>query len=571
VTQFANYKAPHEDSSFLCEPPADNWSAKADCHSRLWLTEIRWSGIELNEIRQWTRRDALRYSHCNTNTCSDLNSETDDDLKRWYVSGHQPELFHPGVWFKNFILYAAAQRQNAVSLNVVIDHDSSTPVSIIAPVTLSDGTLGTKHISVSDPTVKASVENVPWELTFENEPSDWYRFQEEVNGLELLPRAPASRESLGPLANRIIPLVVQAIGEGAPLGKAIASARHQIELDSGVRNHEILFSQLAQGRGFSAFVFEILSTLESFRDIYHSSREAYREHHRIKNASQPIPRLSQQFDGEFEWLEAPFWVYRKDDPIRRPLWVRYTTNSLIVSNLNGWESTIDRCGSFEAVNFWWEELLRKQVAIRPRALTTTLFMRLAIADLFLHGIGGGKYDQITDMIIRKWCGIEPPAFAVATATLFLPMKSIATAARSTEHSSETTGAIRERLRDYKFNPERLVSDHFFPRLEELLREHQTLLNSIPTGAMKAQWHLTLQDNKSEIRMALNVTEHEVSEQLRQSIEVDRQKKIRASREYSMALFPDVLTQQKLIELASANFASTEKPFVQQSREKLKLM
>ena len=40
-------------------------------------------------------------------------------------------------------------------------------------------------------------------------------------------------------------------------------------------------------------------------------------------------------------------------------------------------------------------------ALRPRALTLTLFARLCVADFFIHGIGGGKYDEVTDRIIRE--------------------------------------------------------------------------------------------------------------------------------------------------------------------------
>ncbi len=38
--------------------------------------------------------------------------------------------------------------------------------------------------------------------------------------------------------------------------------------------------------------------------------------------------------------------------------------------------------------------------VLPRALTTTLFLRTFIADLFIHGIGGGQYDRLTDRIVE---------------------------------------------------------------------------------------------------------------------------------------------------------------------------
>ncbi len=59
--------------------------------------------------------------------------------------------------------------------------------------------------------------------------------------------------------------------------------------------------------------------------------------------------------------------------------------------------------------------------LAPRALMLTAFMRLFACDLFVHGLGGGIYDQITDAWIKAW----RPAWtlaptAVVTATLHLP-------------------------------------------------------------------------------------------------------------------------------------------------------
>ncbi len=50
-----------------------------------------------------------------------------------------------------------------------------------------------------------------------------------------------------------------------------------------------------------------------------------------------------------------------------------------------------------------------------------MFARLVISDLFMHGIGGGKYDQMTDAIIRAYFDVPAPPMVVATATLRLPL------------------------------------------------------------------------------------------------------------------------------------------------------
>ena len=62
--------------------------------------------------------------------------------------------------------------------------------------------------------------------------------------------------------------------------------------------------------------------------------------------------------------------------------------------------------------------------VRSRALTNTLFARLFLSDLFIHGIGGGKYDELTDDIIRRFYECEPPDFLVLSATRLLPLPAV---------------------------------------------------------------------------------------------------------------------------------------------------
>src|SRR6185295_11008278 len=49
------------------------------------------------------------------------------------LSGHQPELFHPGVWYKNFVLGSLAQRVDAVGIHLLIDSDTCASASIRVP------------------------------------------------------------------------------------------------------------------------------------------------------------------------------------------------------------------------------------------------------------------------------------------------------------------------------------------------------------------------------------------------------------------------------------------------------
>ena len=41
------------------------------------------------------------------------------------LAGHQPELFHPGVWIKNFALARLAREHGTVPLSLIIDSDTA--------------------------------------------------------------------------------------------------------------------------------------------------------------------------------------------------------------------------------------------------------------------------------------------------------------------------------------------------------------------------------------------------------------------------------------------------------------
>ena len=54
------------------------------------------------------------------------------------LAGHQPELFHPGVWVKNFALNGLARRHGATPLNLVVDNDTGFDLTGgVATITLN--------------------------------------------------------------------------------------------------------------------------------------------------------------------------------------------------------------------------------------------------------------------------------------------------------------------------------------------------------------------------------------------------------------------------------------------------
>jgi hypothetical protein len=120
-------------------------------------------------------------------------------------------------------------------------------------------------------------------------------------------------------------------------------------------------------------------------------------------------------------IEVPFWLDALDtgDRMRPSVFQRDEAFVLWLSSGDEFEFRPDAPGfdAAEKLNLW---LRRNQLRLAPRALTLTMFLRMFIVDQFVHGIGGGQYDQITDRIIAAHFRIAPPRFAVATGTMYLP-------------------------------------------------------------------------------------------------------------------------------------------------------
>src|SRR5207253_8693952 len=50
-----------------------------------------------------------------------------------FLAGHQPELFHAGVWAKNFALGGLARQHGGVALNLIVDTDLAKVTDLKMP------------------------------------------------------------------------------------------------------------------------------------------------------------------------------------------------------------------------------------------------------------------------------------------------------------------------------------------------------------------------------------------------------------------------------------------------------
>jgi hypothetical protein len=85
------------------------------------------------EARHELLREALTYTRGYRDVDLDDRFSARGALPSLVLAGHQPELFHPGVWLKHFLLDRVARLNGAVAINLVVDSDTIKSSSMRVP------------------------------------------------------------------------------------------------------------------------------------------------------------------------------------------------------------------------------------------------------------------------------------------------------------------------------------------------------------------------------------------------------------------------------------------------------
>ncbi len=404
-------------------------------------------GIALPELRRLTRRELL-------------DSDSSGPL---IVTGHQPELFHPGVWVKNFAAAGLAKRIDGTALNLNVDSDAAKSNALALPAWDRWEPAAVKWKSVPFAVVPGEQS---WETFSSNDDAGFRSIPDRIAEIARL-------WGFEPLACR----AWQLMGTGM-LGERFVEARTKLEREWGCSNRELRTSVLSRSAAFRHFAYHLVKQHARLREIHNGAVRAYRREHGLRSRTHPVPELAEG--------EVPFWHVgeRGREKVTPP----FDPNRL-----------------------------------RPRALTLTLFARLCLGDLFVHGIGGGKYDAVTDAIIRNYFGFEPPAFQVVSATLHLPLPTFPSKADDAKR-------LHRLARDLHWNPQRYLPDGS--------PEHDAIRESKPSSlrdqyrafrALGDRLRPNVADEMDRTRKDLARAESEVAANA-----------ILKSREYSWVLYPEEL-------------------------------
>jgi hypothetical protein len=450
ASTYPGWKAPAEDGQILLWPDAAQLAADAvDNHRRLSsASQVLIQNIPLPELR---RRQREWVNH--------------DDQQVLIADGHQTELHHAGVWVKRIATHFAASRLGGSAAHFAVDTD--------APKHLTLRWLGGAEPITDDPNISTA----QWcGLLDAPTPRHLEHLQQRLRDADLAD-SPVADDFLGSLRRLSL--------EQPKLSPAVTNAMHELDWGLGLRHHALLASPVWMSEPFLVFAHHVIARAGEFAADYNGALARYRREKKVRTPTRPMPDLAVLDES----IELPFWLdnLQTGTRLRPSAFLRDGKHVLVCCG--GEELEFDpRANGWDAAGELAQWLRRNELRLSPRALTLTMFLRLAVVDQFIHGIGGGQYDQVTDAIIADHFKLAPPRFSVATATMYLP---------------EAVGRSRACVACIAQEGHHLRHSLLGPRKHELVEQ----INAAPRGSSQryvtfAQMHRELESavlNHPEIR------------------------------------------------------------------------
>jgi hypothetical protein len=367
---YPQWKAPTEDGDVLLWPAGAEVLTQAnENHGRLADCKISLQNIPLHEVRRLLR-----------------NSLGISDDVIIFADGHQTELYHPGVWAKLAVASAAASKVDAAqAVHFAVDVDQPKHLWLRCD---------DKTVPITD---DARLPAAAWSGILKS-PSNEYLNQLPANAVS---------EFLAELKTQ---------PKTKSLSQSLMDSMRALDESLGLRGRSILLSPLLDSPAYLVFAHHFLSRPQVLAQQYAAALAGYRLARGIRSTTRPMPDLLARDDE----CESPFWLDDLSTGTRRRAMLSRSGEQWTLGKSNDRIALDPSADGWAAAEKLRAFLAAHQLRLAPRAITLTMFLRLLAADEFIHGIGGGQYDQVTDALIARYFAIAPPHFCVATATLYLP-------------------------------------------------------------------------------------------------------------------------------------------------------
>jgi len=511
------WRAPREDGALLVAPAWEELLGLVERNQRLIeQSPLRMAGHSLLDFRGQVAGElndqAAQYA-------AEMGLQTPVaplTSRPTIATGHQPELYHPGVLVKNFATAALARRVGGVGFNLSVDSDVAKTTGLTLPVSGGDHFDEVLHFS-------GSIPPLPYE--------EWACDDEDAFArLPELARPITRTWPWRPVLDSFWKQARDAAGRTRLIPERWLLARHHLECSWGIVNHELPMSRLCTTGFVGLLVGVFVDRRAEFAAVYNEELTKYRREQKIRSRNHPVAGL----EVTAERIELPFWAWFPGTTQRGRLFARRHAAGVVFDVIfPEQEQTIPGVWPIESEAFHrrWPELRATRWKIRPKALITSMMLRLFVADLFLHGIGGAVYDELTDRIFCRFFGTQLPAFAVVTATLRLPWGVPPV-------REEDERRLRQSLRTLHWNP-----DRFLPRpVDGVARQYVELkrrLTHEPTvGPGLRERHHQFEEVREHLRPYVARQVRQTEAALHDTHRRHRRDDHRFSREHAWVLYPE---------------------------------
>lgn len=438
----------HLGMTTRCIPPYEEWPALLAANREIVQTLHKRVGESIvRDVRAQVVKAALQYSSSLRELARKAGiplpaepRESADVSLPIIMAGHQPVIYHSGILEKMACLRKLAKSTGAMAINVAIDTDEGDAGRIAWPHIKGDelsiklGTIGTQSVLFRSQRV--------------GDVSQVARICEEA-------QRDLSASGLPNVATRVarVSRLYQALAH-----ESIVAANAIVRwAESGTGYLELPLSQMVELSAVRMFIQAIVENGKGFVATYNATLDEYRRSHKIKNPANPFPNMTM----EPGLIELPLWCVAGD--ARLPL--------KVVAG---------------------EPAVMKEEIIAPRGSIVTMLLRGLCSDLFIHGLGGGKYDQFVDAFAQEYWGTPLPRFVVTSATRHLFPEAV-------ERYTRARG-LRARYKEIISHTERFFGQGTFTHDEEsalrtMVEQRRELLKQLQST--------TTSDERSKVSHALN--------------------------------------------------------------------
>ncbi|MBA7537403.1 hypothetical protein ES705_29670 [subsurface metagenome] len=529
------FKIPQKNKQIFLSPSGDKIGSLLEENKKI-FSEYSFTILNqpFREVRENCRKEiiqrALKFSK---KYDPDIEEKLNPAYQYIIQTGHQPVFFHPGIWIKNIFLNQLLKSpllDKSLGLNIILDNDICKDLNLSLPALSLNGNLTVEEISFLPSTFTPN-------LPFEEYPCPSLEVITKFTRGVIRRLKPLELENKDIKNNfKNFPRCLENSSrfcsqnyKKANLGEFLGLARHFYEKEIDPAYLEIPFSQICDRDEFLSFFLEIIKNIKSFSEICNKKLDEYRKLFKIRNRAHPSPNLMIKEN----LTEIPFWIWKEGDERTKIFILKEEEKNYLYNASYGKIFLIEKDGLKSL--FSLKTILKQQgLKIRPKALLLTLFNRLFISDLFIHGLGGAKYDLVTDEIIREFFKVEPPHFLVVSCTLYLNFKS------SPGTSDSKISALKKKIRDLEFNPERYVNELSLTKKEKIqigeLTEKKTELikkiKEIPSPVEKRKFSEKIKAINNFIVEKVKPLKCELSKKLE-----DEEEKIKQSKVYTFREFP----------------------------------